>query len=145
MNGEPIRKVGKNSAIITMPTPEIILDKDFDYGKYADQYFIDTIALKSGIYQGYLADLEDVDLSIFYDENTPKVEINKQEQEAYKIYSTNFFELQHQYEEAFKKGYADQINEEITKTMQYITSDYITKLDTLNDTNDIDNLSGKSR
>lgn len=148
MNGEPIRKIGRESAIIVMPTPEIILDQDFDYGKYAEQFFIDAMALRKGIYQGYLKELKDVDLSNFYNtDNEEEIKNNMQEQEKqlHKMYSEKIFELQHQYEEAFKKGYADQINEDITKAMQYVTSDYVTTLDTIDDIVDLDNLSGKTK
>ena len=142
MSKGPWRKIGKESVIIETPEPNIILDKDFDYGKYADEYFKDTLASRDDIYQGYLEDLKDTDSSIMLEE-FPKG--NTDEAKDNKDYNERIIELQKQYEEAFQKGCSDEINEYITKSMQYIASEYLTKIDIINDTNELNNLSGKTR
>jgi len=141
ITGEPFHKVGRQSAIITAPSPKIILDKSFNYGKYVEDYFHDTLEVRKGNYQGYFEGLENLDLEkSFYSKSTTK-EADTKLKEIDDKYCHEIYVLQHQYESAYQKGVADKINEEITRAMQIITSDYLTQIETLKDTYELDTLS----
>lgn len=144
-NNEPFHKVGRQSAIICVPTTDTILDQSFDYGQYVEDYFKDTLEARKGNYQGYFEGLEDVDSAEFLNNlpNQQKVD-NKQNSKLKEIednYHKKIYALQNQYERAYQTGHADKINEEITRAMQIITSDYLTQIDTVKDTKELDELS----
>ncbi|MCI9084731.1 MAG: hypothetical protein HFH46_03875, partial [Bacilli bacterium] len=131
ITGEPFHKVGKKNAIITMPTPDIILDESFDYGRYVDDYFRDTLESRKGNYQGYFKGLEDVDLAELYDGDAVSYDGDSRLKELADDYYHEIYVLQHQYEKAYNEGVALEVNEEITRSMQKLTSDYIAKRDSL--------------
>ncbi len=131
INGEPFHKVGRESAIITMPTPDIILNESFDYGKYVEEYFRDTLEYRKGNCQGYFKGCEDIDLAeLFYSESKP-CKVDSKLKELDDNYYREIYILQHQYENAYNEGYADEINEVITRSIQALTSDYMAERESL--------------
>lgn len=131
INGEPFHKVGRQSVIITMPTPDIILDESFDYGRYVDDYFRDALEYRKGNYQGYFEDLEEVNLSELFDGEVTIQKVDARLKELDDSYCHEIYVLQHQYENAYNEGYADKVNSDITSAMKGLTSDYMTQRDSL--------------
>lgn len=128
--GEPFHKVGRESVIIDMPTPDIILDASFDYGRYVDDYFRDAIAYRNGIYQGYFEDCDAIDLNeILSGENIPVKEDLKEE--LYDDYHTKMSALQNQYEKAYREGCVEEVGFEITMAMQVLTAEYNLKKESM--------------
>lgn len=131
ISGEPFHRVGRESAVITMPTPDVILDESFDYGKYVEDYFRDTLESRKGNYQGYFEGCEDIDLAELYDGDVNPCKVDSRLKELDNNYYHEIYVLQHQYENAYNEGCADRVNDDITSAMQRITSDYITERDFL--------------
>lgn len=137
-----MKNVIKHFAVIDTPLIENVLEPDFDYDKYVHDYYNDYLMSLKGVYQGYMEGLEDIDLSVLYDQPFEK-KIPSTEDKLYREYEEKMEKLMDMYKKAYKRGTALEVNEQITNEMKMLASYYSLKMDTLNDTGVIDKLPGK--
>lgn len=117
--------IGGKRRKISLFEPESlqVLDPNFSYASYIE----DIIALKQGIFQGFFADLEDINLSL--DEISYQEVDNETRKKLFDLdrkYRQDINHMQKVYEEGLANGedkYA--LNEIITRNMKRIASNYM--------------------
>ncbi len=134
---EPVRKVHKKKIRIIAPTVEDILNEDFDYCTYAEQYI-----------ENYEEDDRPLAL-IFPELNDPSVkkaakkEFQEYQDKLRETYERKIYLLQYDFEAYYKAGKADKVNKDITEKMKWLTREYKANLDALKDSYDLSDLNNE--